>query len=109
MRFFLSGWMEDGGEIALPLACEGTMHIHGGLNVNSASLYSAAGAEKAAEAQRAADVRRKLLKGASEVGEVPGDEESLMIGRWMGGAAQGSDERDATYHTAAAGKDSDFG
>jgi len=85
------------------------MHIHGGLNVGSASLYSAAGAEKAAEAERAADVRRKLLKGASGIGDVPSEEETLMIGRWMGGPASNTDENDGVYHTAGAGKDSDFG
>jgi len=60
------------------------MHIHASsMNINSASLYSAAGAEKAAEAQRAANVRKKLLKGASEIEAAPDPGETFLIGKWL--------------------------
>ena len=52
------------------------------MNMNSASLYSAAGAEKAAAAQRAADVRKKLLKSASDIEGASSPEEAFMIGQW---------------------------
>ena len=60
------------------------MHIHGSMmDMNSASLYSAAGAEKAAAAQRAADIRRKLMKSASDIEGIASPDEAFMVGRWM--------------------------
>ena len=84
------------------------MHINRGqMNLNSASLYSAAGAEKAASAQRAAEVRKKLLKNASNVERSTSPEETLMIGQWLNAGhsqVRGEDE----YHAGASGKESDF-
>jgi hypothetical protein len=85
------------------------MHIHAAqMNMNSASLYSAAAAEKAAAAQRASDVRRKLMKSASDIEGVSSPDEAFMIGQWMDSRHSQVESADE-YHTAASGKDSDFG
>ena len=88
------------------------MHIHAGsMNLNSASLYSAAAAEKAAATQNAADVRRKLMKSASDIEGVPSPDETFMVGQWMDSRyspVQGPNQNDAEYHTSSAGKDSDL-
>jgi hypothetical protein len=84
------------------------MHIHGHLNLNSADLYSAAGAEKAAAMHRAADVRKKLLTSSLDVEGAGSPEEAFMIGQW-------SDSRHSQvmpedeYRSAASGRDEDFG
>jgi len=87
------------------------MHIHASsMNMNSSSLYSAAGAEKAAAAQRAADVRRKLMKSASDIEGVPSPDEAFMIGQWMDpqhSQIQNPAQSEDQYH--AAGKVPDFG
>ena len=85
------------------------MHIHGNsMNVNAANFYSVGNGEKAAAAERAAAVRKKLLKGAASVDGAESPEETLMIGRWLD-SRQSQNEGDAEYHSAASGKDSDFG
>ena len=85
------------------------MHIHASqMNMNAASLYSAAGAEKAAASQRAADVRRKLMKSASDIEGVSSPDEAFMVGRWMN-PTQSQAKGGVEYRTATAGKDSDFG
>jgi hypothetical protein len=85
------------------------MHIHATqMNMNSASLYSAAGAEKAAAAQRAADVRKKLMKSASGIEGASSPEEAFMIGQWTDSRHSQVESADQ-YHTAASGRDSDFG
>ncbi|MGA3371558.1 MAG: hypothetical protein ABSC48_07330 [Terracidiphilus sp.] len=85
------------------------MHIHGNsMAVNAANFYAAAQNEKTAAAQRAAEVRRKLLKGASEIESSGTAEESLMIGQWMDSRHSQVESQDA-YCTAASGKDLDFG
>ena len=85
------------------------MHIYGNsMSINAADFYSAGEYEKAAAAQRAANVRKKLLKGASEIEGAATPEESLLISQWLDSRhsqVQSEDE----YHTAAEGKDSDFG
>jgi hypothetical protein len=84
------------------------MHIHGNsMNVNAANFYSVGNSEKAA-AERAAAVRKKLMKGAATVEGAETPEESLMIGRWLD-SSPSQNEGDADYHSAASGKDSDFG
>jgi hypothetical protein len=84
------------------------MHIHAAqMNMNSASLYSAAAAEKAAAAQRA-DVRKKLMKSASDIDGVSSPDETFMIGQWMDSRHSQVESADR-YHTAASGKDADFG
>jgi hypothetical protein len=78
------------------------------MSINAANFYSAAQNEKTAAAQRAADVRKKLLKGASEIEGASTPEESLLIGQWMDSRhsqVQSEDE----YHTSASGKDPEFG
>jgi len=84
------------------------MRTHGNqANLNTINPYSAA-AEKATAAQRATDVRRKLLKSASGIEGTPSPEEALMVGKWMG-ATNSQAQVDVEYHTAGAGRDSDFG
>jgi hypothetical protein len=85
------------------------MHIHATqMNMNSASLYSAAGAEKAAAAQRANDVRRKLMKSAADIEGVSSPDEAFMIGQWMDSRHSQAESADQ-YHTAASGKVPDLG
>jgi hypothetical protein len=85
------------------------MHIHASsMNMNSASLYSAAGAEKAAAEQRAADIRRKLMKSASDIEGVPSPDEAFMIGQWMDSRHSQVESADQ-YHASASGKVPDFG
>jgi hypothetical protein len=109
ISFFLPSSRNPGTPIALPSLKERAMHIHASnMNMNSASLYSAAAAEKAAAAQRAADVRKKLMKSASDIEGVSSPDEAYMIGQWMDSRHSqvlGEDE----YHTVASGKDPDFG
>jgi hypothetical protein len=78
------------------------------MNVNAASLYSAAQGERAAASERAAEVRKKLLKSASSIEGDSGSEETLMIGHWLDGRHSQVLDEDQ-YHTAASGKDPDFG
>jgi hypothetical protein len=85
------------------------MHIRGNsMSINAASFYSSAQNEKAAAAQRAADVRKKLLKGASEIEGATTPEETLLIGQWMD-SRHSQVERADQYRASASGKDSDFG
>ena len=89
------------------------MHIHASsMNMNSASLYSAAGAEKAAAAQRAADLRRKLMKSASDIEGISSPDEAFMIGQWMDSRhsqVESPDQNYAQYHANASSKVPDFG
>ncbi|MGD0938641.1 MAG: hypothetical protein ABR905_02940 [Terracidiphilus sp.] len=85
------------------------MHIHGNsMAVNTANLYSAAQAERADSAKRAAEVRKRLLKGASEIEGAATPVESLLIGRWLD-AGHSQNQNDDEYHSSSAGRDSDFG
>jgi hypothetical protein len=85
------------------------MHIHGNsMSINAANFYSAAQNEKTAAAQRAADVRKKLLKGASEIKGAATPEETLLIGQWMDSRHSQVQSEDQ-YHTSSSGRDSDFG
>jgi len=60
---------------------ENPMRVHGNqMNLNTINPYSAA-AEKAVAAQRAANVRKKLVKSADELAEMP--EETLLISSWL--------------------------
>ena len=90
------------------------MHIHGSMqNIQGANLTSISGAERAAAAQRAADVRKRLLKNAQTLDGDTTPEETLLIGQWLD--SRGLDSRHSQvlsgdeYHSAAEGKDSDFG
>jgi hypothetical protein len=89
------------------------MHIHGShMNMNSASLYSAAGAEKAAAAQRAAEVRKKLLRSASGIEVTADPDQAFLIGQWMNpqrSQTQNPFESQDEYHAGVSGKDPDFG
>ena len=83
------------------------MHIHGNpMSINPVNPYAAA-AEKAAAAQRAADVRKRLLKSAASAAAAT-PEETLMIGQWLD-SRHSQVRSDAENHTAAAGRDPDFG
>jgi hypothetical protein len=109
MSFFSSARQNSGSAIALPLHEGGAMHIHATqMNMNSASLYSAAAAEKAAAAQRAADVRKKLMKSASDIEGVSNPDEAFLIGQWTDSRHSQVESADQ-YHTAASGRDADFG
>jgi hypothetical protein len=84
------------------------MRTHGNqANLNPINPYSAA-AEKATAAQRAADVRKKLLNGAGTVDGSASHNEASIIGKWMN-ANNSQAQVDVEYHTASAGRDSDFG
>jgi hypothetical protein len=78
------------------------------MSINAASFYSAAQNEKTTAAQRAADIRKKLLKGASEIEGAATLEETLLIGQWMDSRHSQVQSQDQ-YHTSASGKDPDFG
>jgi hypothetical protein len=84
------------------------MHIHGNqMNLNGINPYAAA-AQRAVEAQRAAGVRNKLTMSAKGIEGASSFDEATLIGKWMDGGR--SQPRAAVeYHTAASGKDSDFG
>jgi hypothetical protein len=85
------------------------MHIHrNSLAVVAADIYSSAQAERAAAAKQAAEVRKKLLKGASEIGNTATPEETLMIGQWTDSRHSQLQSQDQ-YHSSVAGKDPDFG
>ncbi len=85
------------------------MHIHASqMNMNAASLYSAAGAEKAAAAKRAADVRKKLMKSASDIEGVASPDEAFMIGQWID-SRHSQVESAEQYHEDTSGKVPDFG
>ena len=84
------------------------MHIHGNqMTLTAVNPYSAA-AEKTAGAQRAADVRKKLMMSAVNAEGVSSPEEAFMAGQWMN-PRQIPAQDDVEYHTAVAGRDSDFG
>jgi hypothetical protein len=88
---------------------EKTMHIHrNSMAAIAADIYSSAQAGRAAEAQRAAEVRKKLLKGASEIGGSATPEETLMIGQWMD-SRHSQVQTEDQYHPSASGKDPEFG
>jgi hypothetical protein len=85
------------------------MHIHGNsMTVNPANFYGAAQGERAAVAQRATDVRKKLLKGASDIDSAATPEETLLIGQWMD-SRHSQVQIEEQYHASVAGKDPDFG
>ncbi len=85
------------------------MHIHGELmNVQAANFYAASQGERTAAAQRAAEVRRKLLRGATEIDGSTSPEESLLIGQWLDGRHSQVPSEDE-YRPSASGKDPDFG
>jgi hypothetical protein len=109
MSFLPSALQNFGAAIALPLHEGGMMHIHATqMNMNSACLYSAAGAEKAAAAQRAADVRKKLMKSASDIEGASSPEEAFMISQWTDSRHSQVESADQ-YHAGASGKVPDFG
>jgi hypothetical protein len=78
------------------------------MNINAANFYSVGNGERAAAAQRAAEVRKKLLKSASSLEGEASPEESLLIGQWLDSRHSQVLSQDE-YHTAASGKDPDFG
>jgi hypothetical protein len=109
MSFFSFARQNPGSTIALPMHEGGTMHIHATqMNMNSASLYSAAAAEKAAAAQRAADVRKKLMKSASDIEGVSSPDEAFLIRQWVDSRHSQVESADE-YHASASGKVPDFG
>ena len=78
------------------------------LAVNAANFYSAGQNKKTAAAERAAEVRKKLLKGASQIEGAATPEETLLIGQWLDSRHSQVQSEDG-YRTAASGKDLDFG
>ena len=86
------------------------MHVHPSAIAQHAINTYASGNQRAAAAQRAAEVRKKLLKAARGEGEqVSADPDAtLFIGQWLD--SRHSQTLPASeYHTAASGKDPDFG
>jgi hypothetical protein len=84
------------------------MHIHPSAIGLHTINTSAAGNERAAAAQRAIEVRKRLLKAAQSpvAGATP--EENLLIGQWLDSRHSQVLPGDE-YHSAAQGKDPDFG
>jgi hypothetical protein len=78
------------------------------MSVNQANFYGAAQGERAAVAQRAADVRKKLLKGASDIEAAATPEETLLIGQWLDSRHSQVQSEDQ-YHSSVSGKNPDFG
>jgi len=78
------------------------------MSINPANFYAASQGEKTANEQRAAEVRKKLLKGASEIDAAASPEETLMIGQWLD-ARHSQVQSEDEYHSSAAGRDLDFG
>ncbi len=85
------------------------MHIHASfMNMNSATLYSAAGADKAATAQRAADVRKRLMKSPSAMEGPSRPDEAFILGQWMN-SQPGQPQNQDQQHATLTGKVLDFG
>jgi len=95
------------------------MHIHGNsMNINAASLYSAAQAEHAAAAQRAAETRKKLLKFTASLNSNDASSYdpatpvvSLLISQWLDGQQNLNPHANPSqnqYPSAASGRDPDF-
>jgi hypothetical protein len=79
------------------------------LNIQSINLYAASQSERtAAAAQRASEVRKRLLKSARSVVADPDPDASLLMGQWLDSRHSQVLSQDE-YHTAASGKDPDFG
>jgi len=84
------------------------MHIHGNqMNLNGINPYAAA-SQRVVDAQRAAGVRNKLTMSAKNIEGASSLDEATMMGKWMDGGNSRT-PAPAEYHTAASGKDSDFG
>ncbi len=84
------------------------MHIHPAAVGLHPINTSAAGSERAADAQRAAEVRKRLLKSAQSIESGADPDATLLIGQWLDSRHSQVLSSDV-YHTAASGKDSDFG
>jgi hypothetical protein len=75
------------------------MHIHGNpMNLNGASLHSAAGAASAAAAQRAANVRKKLMNASH--GMELNAEAGFMVGRWSEEGSQNGRQQEHADRSA---------
>jgi hypothetical protein len=84
------------------------MHIHpAAVGVHSINTY-AAGNDRSAAAQRAAEVRKRLLKSAQSIEPGTDPDATLLIGQWLDSRHSQVLPQDE-YHTAASGKDLDFG
>jgi hypothetical protein len=60
------------------------MYVNGSsMNINEASLYSAASAEKAASVQRATDLRRKAMHGEDDIEGLASPDDIVSISQWM--------------------------
>jgi hypothetical protein len=85
------------------------MHIHENtVAVNGASFYSAVQGQSSAAALRAAEVRKKLLRGASEMRSVATPDEALLMGRWLDVKHRQIPDEDE-YHPSSSDSDSIFG
>jgi hypothetical protein len=88
------------------------MHIRSAaMSTQSINLYGAAQSERAAAAQSAAqranEVRRRLLKSAQSVAVDADPDATLLIGQWLDSRHSQVLLQDG--HSAASGKDPDFG
>jgi hypothetical protein len=57
--------------------------------INAINLYGATQNERIESNRRAADTRRKLLSGAATADSLT-DDESFLVGRWLGANSQDS-------------------
>jgi len=76
--------------------------------VNAADFYSASQQQRADATQRAAEVRKKLLKGSSQVDAASDPDEAFMIGQWTDSQHSQAQSEDQ-YHASASGKDPALG
>jgi hypothetical protein len=84
------------------------MHIHPAAIGQHAINISAAGNDRSAAAQRAAEVRKRFLKSAQSIESGADPDATLLVGQWLDSRHSQVLPQDE-YHTAASGKDPDFG
>ena len=85
------------------------MHVHpAAVGLHSINTYAAGNDHSAAAAQRAAEVRKRLLKSAASVDADTDPNATLLVGQWLDSRHSQVLPQDE-YHTAAAGKDPNFG
>jgi len=85
------------------------MHIHpAAVGLHSINTYAAGNDRSAAAAQRAAEVRKRLLTSAQSVEPDTDPDATLLVGQWIDSRHSQVLPQDE-YHSAASGKDPDFG
>lgn len=85
------------------------MHIHGNsMNIQTANFNAVGNSERAAASQKAAEVRKRLLKSAANIDADSDPDATLLVGQWLD-SRHSQVLSEGEYHSAASGKDPDFG